>query len=44
MYRCCPFEESRLVSEWMDAWEAEALRVRVEADVGLGLMVEGEGG
>jgi len=39
-----PFAQSRLVTEWMEKWEAEALRVRVEADVGLGLMVEGEGG
>ena len=35
-----PFECSRLVSEWMEKWEAEALRVRVEEDMGLGLDVE----
>lgn len=35
-----PFAQSRLVSEWMDMWEAEALSVRVEGDVGLRLLVE----
>ena len=35
-----PFGESRLVSEWMEKWEAEALSVRVQGDVGLRLLVE----
>ena len=38
--RMRPFDESRLVSEWMDVWEAEALMVRVQRDTGLGLDVE----
>jgi len=38
--RCCPFGESRLVSEWMDTFEARALERRIEGETSIELMVE----